>query len=268
VAEAPERPALILDVDGTVWRSGRLIPGVEQAIAQLRQAGHRILYLSNNPVPADHYAARLTALGLPTPSADVLTALDITEAALAEQAPGERIYVLADDALREQLERSFPLATDPEQIDLVLATAPYDLTYERLNIAFRALRRGARFWATNADPSVVDQRYGEIPHTGAVIGALHGCTGRTVEVVTGKPSHLAAEAALRRLGRSPEQVILVGDSLDTDIELGRVAGIRSLLVLTGVTRRENLANGPSAPLAVLDSLADLPVALQTGDRGI
>lgn len=258
-------PALILDVDGTVWRSGRLIPGADRAIAQLRQAGHPILYLSNNPVAADTYAARLSDLGLPTEPGEVLTAFDITVTALERQAPGEKIYVLADDALQRLLERRFPVSADPEQIGIVLATGPYDLTFDRLNTAFQALRRGARLWATNADPSVVDRRYGEIPHTGAAIGALHGCTGRPVEVMTGKPSHLAAEAALERLRCAPDQAIVVGDSLDTDIELGRVAGIPSVLVLTGVTRREHLAAARAEPGRVLDSLAELPLALQAGD---
>lgn len=256
------QPALILDVDGTVWRAGELVPGAGEAIARLRKMGYRLLYLSNNPLPRSSYAARLRALGLPTADQEVLTAYDVLERCLLELAPGCTIYVLAYDELQGRLARRFSMSDKPEAIDLVLATAPVDLTYDRLTIAYQALQRGARFWATNADPRIVNREGGEVPHTGAVIGALHGCTGRQVEVMTGKPSLHSARAALERLGIRSDQGLIVGDSLETDIALGRAAGIRTVLVLSGVTRPEALAASPIQPDHVLSALADLPAWLE------
>ncbi|OGO14857.1 MAG: hypothetical protein A2Y93_10515 [Chloroflexi bacterium RBG_13_68_17] len=255
------RPALILDVDGTVWRYGRLIPGVAEALQQLRRDGYPLLFLSNNPVPPELYADRLVGMGVPTAPSEILTCLTILEAELAQEAEAG-LYVVADDRLQAHLAEGHRIAADPAAIDIVLATGPYDLTYDRLNVAFQALRRGANFWATNADPFVLARSGGEVPHTAAVIGALQGCTGRTVERMTGKPSPLSARAALERLGCGPGEAIVVGDGLDTDIALGHNAGIRTVLLLSGVTRREDLADSPVQPDFVLDSLASLPDLLR------
>jgi len=255
------RPALILDVDGTVWRYGQLIPGAAEALQVLRRDGHPLLFLSNNPIPPELYAERLNALGVPVAPAEILTCLTILQAELRRE-PAARVYVLADDRLRKRLAETQPIAAEPASIDIVLATGPYDLTYDRLKIAFQALRRGARFWATNADPFVLAPASGEVPHTAAVIGALRGCTGRSVECMTGKPSPLSAEAALARLGCAPGEAMIVGDGLDTDIALGRNAGLRSVLLLSGVTQRKDLLDSPLQPDYVLDSLADLPDLLR------
>ncbi len=260
------RPALILDVDGTVWRYGRLIPGVAQALVRLRREGYRLLFLSNNPVPPELYADRLDELGVPTAPSEILTCLTILEGELARE-PEAGLYIVADDRLQAHLAEEYRVVDDPAAIDIVLATGPYDLTYARLKVAFQALRRGASFWATNGDPFVLARTGGESPHTGAVIGALQGCTGRTVERMTGKPSPLSAQAALERLGCRPDEALVVGDGLDTDVALGRNAGLRSVLVLSGVTQGKDLLDSPLQPDFVLDSLADLPDLLH-GAAGI
>jgi NagD protein len=254
------RPSLILDVDGTVWRCGEPLPGAVQALAELRRLGLPILFLSNNPVPAAEYAERMNRLGVPAAPAEVLTCLTLLEAELAG-VPGAPLYVVADDRLQARLAEHHPVADDPAAIEIVLASGPYDLTYQRLNVAFQALRRGAAFWATNADPSVLAGAGGEVPHTAAVIGALQACTGRRLDRLTGKPSLLSAWAALERLGCGPEQALVVGDGLETDIALGRNAGMRTVLVLSGVTRQDDLTDPSTRPDYVLDSLAALPELL-------
>ncbi len=256
------RPALLLDVDGTIWRYGQLIPGAAETMQFLRREGFPFLFLSNNPILPEVVVERLAGLGIPVDPQEVMTCLTILEAELRRE-PRARVYVLADDRLQARLAGNFPIACEPDSIDIVLASGPFDLTFDRLKVAFLALRRGARLWATSGDPFVLGRSSGEMPYTAAVIGALQGCTGRTVERMTGKPSPLSAQAALERLGCRPDQALIVGDGLDTDVALGCNTGIRSVLVLSGVTRREDLAGSPTQPDCVLESLACLPEFLRS-----
>jgi HAD superfamily hydrolase (TIGR01450 family) len=117
--------------------------------------------------------------------------------------------------------------------------------YRKLSIGFQALKRGARFWATNADPTWPEAG-GEIPDAGAIIGALEGCTRRKVEWIAGKPSPLVVKAVLERLRRSTRECLIVGDSLESDITMGKQAGIATALVLTGVTPRRSRSRAHSA----------------------
>jgi HAD superfamily hydrolase (TIGR01450 family) len=260
-------PGVVLDLDGTIWVDGRMIPGALECLHWLRSAGYPVVYLTNNPVRPEAYAARLSAGGVPTSPDEVITASSILQEYLRETAPGATVYVLADPDVRAQLEPSFRLSEDPAEIDVVIASSPTALDYDGLTVAYRALRRGARFLATNADPSCVAPDGLEVPHAAAVIGALEASTKRKVELVAGKPSRLAAERAQSRLGRMPSEILVVGDSLDTDVRFACENGMASVLVLTGVAQRDDLADSSWTPGHVLDSIAGLPALLEARGSG-
>jgi len=250
-----------MDLDGTVWIEGRMIPGAADSIHWLKDAGFPLVYLTNNPVRAETYAARLTERGLPTEAADVITASSILKAYLMQTAPQAILFVLADPDVRSQFETDFRFSDDPSAINVVIATSPTALDYEGLTIAHRAIQRGARFVATNADPWCVGPDEGEVPHAAAVIATLQATTKRSVEFIAGKPSALAAQQVQRKLGRPPEEIIVVGDSLDTDVRFARQNGMVSVLVLTGVGRAEEAATVDTGPDHILNSLAGLPALL-------
>jgi HAD superfamily hydrolase (TIGR01450 family) len=256
------RPGVVLDLDGTIWVDGRLIPGAADCIQWLQRHGYPLVYLTNNPVRPETYAARLTKLGLPTRAGEVISASTILKDYLKETAPQATLYVLADPEVRAQFEPDFRFSDDPAAIDVVIATSPTALDYAGLTIAFRAIRRGARFVATNADPSWVSLDNVEVPHAGAVIGALEASTKKTVELVAGKPSSLAAERVRRCLDRSAAEIVVVGDSLHTDVRFARENGMRSILVWTGVARRDDLGLAEVQPDHALDSIAGLPGLLE------
>ncbi len=260
-------PGVVLDLDGTIWVDGRMIPGALECLHWLRIAGYPVVYLTNNPVRPEAYAARLSAGGVPTSPDEVITASSILLEHLREMAPGAKVFVLADPDVRDQLEPDFRLSEDPAEIDVVIASSPTALDYDGLTVAFRALRRGARFLATNADPSCVAPDGLEVPHAAAVIGALEASTKRKVELVAGKPSRLAAERAQSRLGRMPSEILVVGDSLDTDVRFACENGMASVLVLTGVAQRDDLAHSSWTPVHVLDSIAGLPALLEARGSG-
>jgi len=260
-------PGIVLDLDGTVWLGGRMIAGALECLGWLKEAGFPLVYLTNNPVRPEAYASRLSDRGLPTEPDQVITASTILKEYLKEVLPHARLFVLADPDVRAQFEPDFGFSEDPSAIDVVIATSPMTLDNAGLTIAFRALRRGARFLATNADPSWVSPEGVEVPHAAAVIGALEASTKRHVELVAGKPSHLAAERVQSRLERDPSEILVVGDSLDTDVRFACENGMASVLVLTGVTPREGLKHSTWTPVHVLDSIAGLPALLQAVRAG-
>lgn len=260
------RPGIVMDLDGTVWVGGRMIAGALECLRWLKQAGYPLVYLTNNPVRPESYASRLTGHGLPTAPDEVITASTILKDHLLEVMPRARLFVLADPDVRAQFEPEFGFSEDPSTIDVVIATSPMALDNTSLTIAFQALRRGARFMATNADPSWVSPEGVEVPHAAAVIGALEASAKRAVELVAGKPSHLAAERVQRSLGRPPAEILVVGDNLDTDVRFARQNGMVSVLVLTGVGRRDAAEAATQPPDHILESIAELTALLRAGSE--
>ncbi len=252
-----KRRGVILDLDGTVYRGERLIPGAREAIEWLRRQGHPLVFVTNAIETQAEHVDKLAGFGVPARPDEIVNAPLVLIRHLSREMPHAVVFPISDPPLVEQLAPHFRLSENPDEIDVVIASTDRAFDYRKLNIGFQALKRGARFWATNSDPTW-PQASGEIPDAGAVIGALEGCTKRKVELVAGKPSPLVVEAVLEHLGRSASECLLVGDSLGSDITMGKQAGITTVLVLTGVARRADLDGTSVQPDAVLNSLAELP----------
>jgi NagD protein len=250
---------IIFDLDGTVYLSDHLIPGARETIEWLRDHDHPIVFVSNKPLESRaDYAAKLTRLGVPTPDDQVINSSLVLVRYLNKELPGVTVFPIGEPPLLEELAAaSFRLSEDPADIDVVIASFDRTFDYRKLNIGFQALRRGARFFATNAD-ATCPVAGGEIPDAGAVIGALEGCSKQKLELVVGKPSLLIVEVALEQLGRRADECLMVGDRVETDILMGHQAGMQTALVLTGVTRREHLPYAPAQPDYVLESIAEIP----------
>lgn len=252
----PAQP-IILDLDGTVHYSGQPIPGTAEAISKLRRQGHPLVYVTNALESRATYAAQLNQLGVPAQASQIITAPLVLAQYLRRQMPGATLFVISDPPLAENLSAQFDLSQDPTKIDAVVVSCDQEFDARKINIAFQALRRGARFFAINADPTCPVPG-GAIPDAGAVIGALEGCSQRQVELVAGKPSALMTETILQKVNRPAAECWMVGDSLHTDILMGQRAGMTTTLVLTGVTRRADLARSCIQPHHILESLAALP----------
>ncbi|MBC7109053.1 MAG: HAD-IIA family hydrolase [Methanomassiliicoccales archaeon] len=249
----------LLDLDGTVYRGDKLIPGVATALCTLRARGRKVLFISNKPLYSrKDYAEKLTQLGIPAEESDVLNSSFILACQLAKEAPSAKVFAIGEPPLLEELRRAgLQLSENPAEIQYVIAAFDRTFDYRKLNIAFQALKRGARFYATNPDRTCPVED-GEIPDAAAVIAALEATTGRKVEKVFGKPSHYMIQTALEILGLPPEKCAMVGDRLETDIRMAKENGLTAILVLTGVTRPEDLKSSPLQPDYVLPSLAELP----------
>lgn len=255
---------VVLDLDGTICVGEQLIEGTEEALDSLNRLGCRVTFVSNSIDGRETYVRRLRRRGIPVDRDDILTATEALRLYLQENAPGATLYAISDPPLRETLSEEFTFSDDPQSIDVVIASADRSFDFDKLNTAFQALKRGARFLATNSD-ATAPTRDGEIPDAGAVIGALEACSQRRVEQVVGKPSAFMAERALERLGSAPGQTLMVGDRIETDVVMGHRAGMATALVLTGVSRAEALAKSPVQPDFVLQSVRQLPGLLELLD---
>ncbi len=248
----------IFDLDGTIYLSERIIPGAPETIAGLRQRGCGVVFLTNKPLERRQaYAEKLTRLGIPASPDEVINSSLVLARYLAREMAGTTVFAIGEPPLLEELTAAgLRLSETPEEIEVVIASFDRTFDYRKLNIGFQALRRGARFLATNPDRTCPIEG-GEIPDAGAVIGALEGCSGRKLELVVGKPSALIVEMVLEQLQLPANVCLMVGDRLETDILMGRQAGMSAALVLSGVTRREDIPHSPVQPDHVLESIAGL-----------
>jgi arabinose operon protein AraL len=263
----------VFDLDGTVYLGDAALPGAVDAISELRRRNKRLVFVSNKPLEPRHaYAHKLTRLGIPTCDDDVITSGLVLGHHLARTAPQLRLYVIGEPNLvkelrahgltvvDEMMDQDATQVIDPRGIDAVVVAFDRTLEYRKLNTAYQALCRGARFLATNADKTC-PMPGGGIPDAGATIAALEHITGRQVELVAGKPSPLITRFALERLGLAADRCMMVGDRLETDIRMGQEAGMVTAVVLTGASKPEDVALMASPPDFVLRNLGDLPALI-------
>jgi 4-nitrophenyl phosphatase len=254
---------VVLDVDGTLVHGDEAIPGAIETVDRLRERGLDLLMLSNNPTqtPAA-YAARLADLGFTVGPDDVVTSGSLTADYVAEEYPDAATYLLGEEGLREMLAaRAVPLVTDPDSAEVVVASIDRGFTYDRLRDALWALE-GAAFVASDPDRTIpaADR---PVPGSGPIVAALAEAADRDPDAMLGKPGETAAEAVEARVAGRDEEVLIVGDRLDTDIALGENAGLRTALVLSGITTRADADSSSVAPGSILDSVADLPALLDS-----
>ena len=250
--------AYLFDLDGTVTLGDALLPTAGETITRLRAAGRRTLFLSNNPSrTAADYAARLTRLGLPTPAGDVVNSSLVMIDFLKRQMPGARLFVVGEASLCGELAAAgFDLADEAAGVDAVIASFDRTFTYRKLQIAFDAIRGGARFFATNSDRYCPTPDGGQ-PDAAAMIAAIEAATNTQVEAVVGKPSPIMAEAALARLGLPPERCLMTGDRLETDVLFGLNVGMAAALTLTGATSEAEAAASSIRPTYMMRTLNEL-----------
>ncbi|MCS7240049.1 MAG: HAD-IIA family hydrolase [Candidatus Bipolaricaulota bacterium] len=249
----------LLDLDGTIYRGEKVVYGATAAINALENRGRRMLFVSNKPLYSrKDYAQKLSRLGIPAEEGKVINSSFILARYIAKEAPGAKVFAIGEPPLLEELQRAgLKLTDNPREIEYVIAAFDRTFDYRKLNIAFQALRREARFYATNPDRTCPVEE-GEIPDAAAVIAALEVTSGRKVEKVFGKPSRYMVEVALEMLGLPAESCAMVGDRLETDIRMAKEHGLTAILVLTGVTKPEDLRQSPIRPDYVLQSIAELP----------
>lgn len=234
MASLAEKRLFLLDMDGTLYLDDFLFDKVPEFLSLIRRQGGRYLFLTNNSSRGvEGYIEKMRRLGIETERSDYLTSVDVTIAALQTERPEKKCYVFGTRSFYSQLrDAGIPVTVRPDpDVDILLCGFDRELTFQKLEDACILLNRGAEFWATNPD-WVCPTWYGSVPDCGSVCRMLTTATGRTPRFL-GKPQPDMAVLAMARTGFAPEQTVLLGDRLYTDIACGAAAGIDTVFVLSG-----------------------------------
>ena len=236
--------AVLLDLDGTVIRGAETVPGAPDVVNELRQAGYAVQFVTNNASrTSEEIAEHLTALGVPTAAADIVTSGQAAGALLANRLPADAaVLVVGTDALAAEVRLAglTPVAAASEDPVAVVQGHSPGTGWTRLAEACLAIRGGAIWVACNVDPTLPTER-GLLPGNGAMVAALQVATDRE-PTVAGKPARALLDTAMDRAGA--QRPLVVGDRLDTDIAGSRAAELDSLLVLSGVADAAALLAAP------------------------
>jgi glycerol 3-phosphatase-2 len=239
-----DRPVVCCDLDGVVWRGEERIPGAPEAIAQLRAAGMRVGFVSNNSsLPVSDVTDKLAAAGVPASPDDVMTSAGAAATLLASTLePGAPVLACAGPGVVEALTAAGLRPVRRAPADAVVVGLHRAFDFDELDRASAAVRDGAHFVATNLD-ATYPVAGGMIPGSGAIAAAVATAAGRVPEVA-GKPESAMVELVRTRLGRTG---VVVGDRPSTDGAFADALGWPFALVLSGVTRREAVAGGEAIP---------------------
>lgn len=253
--------AAVLDMDGVLWRGGEVQLNVT-AFFEFA-ARHNIGYAfatNNSTKTVAMYIERLQGVGIPVTPEQVITSAVATADYISRHYPaGTPVYVIGGPGIREGLaERGFP--EDPDRAELVVVGMDFDVTYERLKTATLRIRAGATFIGTNGDRTFPIPE-GLAPGNGSILAAIEAATD-VAPLIIGKPETAMFEVALRRLNVEPAHALMVGDRLETDILGGQRAGMRTAVVLTGITTPEMARTADIQADVVYESLAALYAAWQ------
>ena len=245
----------LTDMDGVLVHEEKALPGAAEFLDALREHDRRYLVLTNNSIytPRD-LRARLLTSGIDVPEENIWTSALAMAQFLSEQRPAGSAYVIGEAGLTTALYNAGYTMSERDPDYVVLGeTRTYSFT--AITRAIRLIDNGARFIATNPDVTGPSPD-GPLPATGSVAAMITKATG-VAPYYVGKPNPLMMRSALNRIDAHSESSIMIGDRLDTDIRSGLEAGMRSILVLSGSTKPDQVDRYPFVPTRVLDSIADV-----------
>ncbi len=250
----------LMDMDGVLVHEEDAIPGADRFLARLQERGTPFLLLTNNSIytPRD-LAARLRASGIDVPEGAIWTSALATARFLEDQRPGGTAFVLGEAGLTTALHDVGYTLTERSP-DYVVLGEVRTFSLEQITRAIRLIAAGSRFIATNPDPIGVTPA-GILPATGSVAALISRATGVEPYYV-GKPNPLMMRSALNQIDAHSETTVMIGDRMDTDIVAGLEAGLETILVLTGVTARDQIERFPYRPSRVVESVADVLAELE------
>ncbi|MDO5035219.1 MAG: HAD-IIA family hydrolase [Actinomycetaceae bacterium] len=251
----PPITSWLSDMDGVLVREEHAIDGAQEFLDTLHELELPFLVFTNNSIytPRD-LSARLEHSGLRVPEERIWTSALATAAFLTQQSPNSSAYVIGEAGLTTALHEAGYVMTENNPEYVVLGeTRSYD--FNAITRAVRFIEAGAKFIATNPDTTGPSDD-GILPATGSVAAMITKATGRKPYFV-GKPNSIMLRAGLNKLGVHSEVTALIGDRLDTDVQAGIEAGLRTFLVLSGSTKKEDIKNFPFRPYGTKDSIADM-----------
>lgn len=246
----------LLDMDGTFYLGENIFEGSLAFIEKLRETGRDFLFLTNNSSHnARFYVERLGRMGLCVPREKILTSGEATAQVLKAHYPGKKVFLLGNEFLLEEFQEA-GIVVDQKAPDMVVIGYDTTLDYKKMCAVCDFVRAGLPYVATHPDFNCPTPT-GFAPDIGAIMAFIAASAGRKPDLIVGKPHTGIVEAALKRTGRTVNELAMVGDRLYTDIETGRRSGMLSILVMTGETTEETLKQSGVRPDLVFDRLSDM-----------
>ncbi len=253
--------ALIIDIDGTLWRGNTPMPGLALFFDFLGQRDISFVIVTNNSVETPvQYQQKLAGFGVTIQLDNILTCSLATADYLRRQKKGATIYVIGESGLRQVMRQAgFTIIDDADRpVDAVVVGGDTTLTYDKLKHAVLLIQRGACFIGTNPD-LLVPTEEGLVPEAGTTLAAIQAATGIAPTVI-GKPERVLFEMAVKKMDSHPHHTAMLGDRLDTDILGGQRVGLKTILVTTGVDNAQTIPQKgiwPDAVFSGLDELTDV-----------
>ena len=249
------KKAFICDMDGVIYHGNKLLPGVAEFVDWLKAEKKEFLFLTNSSERAPReLQEKLNRLGLEVDQKHFYTSALATAAFVASQSPGCTAYVIGETGLINALYNAGITMNDVDP-DYVIVGESRNYTYENILRAVKFVQNGAKLIGTNPDLTGPTEQ-GIVPATGALISPIEQATGNTAYFV-GKPNPLMMRTALKKLGFQREDTVIIGDRMDTDIVAGVESEIATVLVLSGVTSREEVDSFAYRPDLILDGVGDI-----------
>jgi HAD superfamily hydrolase (TIGR01457 family) len=258
-----ELQVFIFDLDGVIYLGSALIPGAKEVLEKLTRLKKTIFYLTNNATQTRaKFAEKLWKLGIPACPEQIVTSAYTTTQILRKKYPGASVYIIGEEGLIDEFkEAGFRVISDEEMeisIDLVVVGLDRNLTYRKLAKALTAIVQGAKFIATNVDPTLPTEQ-GLLPGAGCMVAALNAAGCGEPEMIIGKPNPYMIEFILEQSNKPPTAAVIIGDRYSTDVRAGFNAHISTILVKTGTGAQElqNIPPSEPKPDLILESVANL-----------
>jgi HAD superfamily hydrolase (TIGR01457 family) len=245
----------LFDLDGTVYLGDQLLPGARELLGYLEDQSRPYFFLTNNSSRSrEDYVNKLAGYGLEAPVEKIFSSGMATAIYLQDKKPGARIYLVGTPSLEEEF-RSYGFNLVDEDPDFAVLGFDTTLTYQKIWKLCDLVVAGIPYIATHPDINCPTPD-GFMPDIGAMMAMIESSTGKKADLIVGKPNQPMVDAIVSLTGFQPEQLTMVGDRLYTDIAMGK-AGIQTVLVLSGETRRDDIPDAPHQPDLVCENLGEL-----------
>lgn len=256
-----EYDAFCFDLDGTIYVEDTLLLGVKDVISSLRDYNKKVLFISNTSIHTrETCKERLGKMGIEASVDEIITTTYMAARFFKQDIPNANVYVVGEHSLIEQLMNvSIRLTTNPVEATHVLVGLDRDFTYKKLSHAMKAVRNGAKIIVTNPD-IVCPVMDGYIADAFVLAQAIETASEKKIDTIIGKPSAYYSTAIMDLLNIPNEKCLIIGDRLETDISLGLNSGMKTCLVLTGVTKRADIAVTKIHPDYVVENLSEFMFA--------
>jgi len=250
-----EFKALVIDLDGSVYHGNTLIERADEALNSLGKK-YDMLFLTNNSTRSRaEFARKLANFGISCTKQQLITSGYASAKYIQEHYASSKVYVIGEQGLKDEL-TEHDITICEEDCDCVLVGLDKEFNYKKMSKASTFILKGAVFIATNTDPFLITSA-GVIPGAGSLVTAIETASGKKA-IVTGKPSAFITDLIVKKLKVKPEEILIVGDNLQTDILMGIKGGMRTALVLTGASKLSDVERLQIRPDYIFESITKIP----------